>query len=194
MFDIAGLYISNSEDNPRMYQIPYTDSKKSLIAPHGHCILWADEESDKHELHLPFKLPSSGGRLILSAYDRQDSTLLWRDEIVYTPHNDDKSFGRYPDGSDKLHVLHTPTPCGTNTYSSHNSFITNDTVTGYQIEEKLTEIKSTAETSKKIVSIKYYNTKGVEINNIIDENSEKIVIRRTIYSDGTTKSEKTIIK
>ncbi len=192
IFDIAGLYISNSEENPRMYKIPDNDKEKTRIAPHGYCILWADKEPDNRELHLPFKLPSAGGKLILSAYDNSDSTLLWRDEIVYTPHNEDKSFGRYPDGSDKLHIINTPTPGNTNLYSSNNTFVANDTVTGYQIEDIITSVVENPHTTKNILSVTYYNLKGVEISNNFNELLRGIFIRRTIYDDGSVKSEKII--
>ena len=190
IFDIAGLYISNSEENPRMYKLPDNDRNKTRIAPHGYCILWADEKPDNRELHLPFKLPAAGGRVILSAYDDTDSILLWRDEIVYTPHNDDKSFGRYPDGSDQLHVIHTPTPGCTNLYSSNNIFVATDTITGYQIEKNITSIKVTNDTAKEIISVKYYTLKGIEAGSSFDELIQGIYIRRTTYANGSIKTEK----
>ena len=194
VFDISGLYISNSEENPRLYKIPDKLYGKSRITPHGYCILWADEEPDNRELHLPFKLPSAGGRLILSAYDESDSVLLWRDEIVYSAHNDDKSFGRYPDGSDKLHVMHIPTPGNTNLYSSYNTFVTNDTVTGYHIEDIITSVAKNLEETKEVISVTYYNLKGVETSKNFNELTNGIFIRRTIYDDGSVESEKIIKK
>lgn len=190
VFNIAGLYISNDEDNPRLYRIPENYGKKSCIAPHSHCILWADEEPDNRELHLPFKLPSAGGRLILSAYDEGDTLLLWRDEIMYTSHNDDRSFGRYPNGSDKLYELYRPTPGSTNLYSSYNSFICNDTVTGYHINEIITDIKDVPEEFMEIVDVKYYNLSGQFVGSDLDELSQGVYIRRTVYSNNKVKSEK----
>lgn len=190
VFNIAGLYISNTEDNPRLYKIPEDYGKKSCIAPHSHCILWADEEPDNRELHLPFKLPSAGGKLILSAYDEGDTLLLWRDEIVYTSHKDDRSFGRYPNGGDKLYELYRPTPGNTNLYSSYNSFICNDTVTGYHINETITDIKDTTEEIADVVDVKYYNLSGQFVGNNQDELSQGVYIRRTIYSNNKVKSEK----
>lgn len=188
-FDIAGLYISNSEENPKLYRFPTNSRKKTRIAPHGYCILWADEDPDKRELHLPFKLPSSGGKLILSAYDENNGTLLWRDEIVYTPHDNDRSFGRYPDGSNKLHLLHRPTPAGTNLYSSYNKFVANDTVTGYHIDEK-TSIAHPIIDGRTAIRTTYYNLAGHEVKLTYDELPAGIYIRRIVYDNNDVESEK----
>jgi hypothetical protein len=191
--NIAGLYISNSEDNPRMYKIPDNQGKKTRIEPYSHCILWADEEPDNREIHLPFKLPSSGGTLILSAYEG-DSILLWRDQLVYSAHKDDRSFGRYPNGSDKLHELHHPTPGRTNLYSSYNTFICYDTITGYQIDEVMTNIKSADEEVAEIIEVKYYNLSGQYVGNNLEELPQNVYIRRTHYSNNKIKIEKILQK
>ena len=192
IFDLSGLYISNNEENPRLYKIPENLHGKGRIAPHGYCILWADEETDKREFHLPFKLPSAGGRLILSAYDQGDSILLWRDEIEYTAHGDDRSFGRYPDGSDKLHELYRPTPGSINLYSSNNTFLRYDTITGYHLNDVKTSICSTEDEFAEIVETKYYNLSGQFIGNAYDNLPQGIYVRRTIYDNNSVKSEKII--
>lgn len=193
-FNIAGLYISNSEENPRLYRLPDNAPEKTTIAPHGFCILWADEEPDKRQLHLPFKLPSSGGKIILSAYSEQDSTLLWRDELVYTPHADDESFGRQPDGSDRLHLLHRPSPATTNLYSSFNIFQTIDTVTGYQIDEIKTSIKRIEEGSSEVVEVKYYSLAGLFVGNSLEELTTGIYVRHTTFSNNNVKVEKIFVE
>lgn len=189
-FNIAGLYISNNEKNPRLYRIPDKNTAMTRIKPRGYCILWADEESDNRELHLPFKLPSSGGRLILSAYAPDDSTLLWRDEIEYIPHDDDRSFGRYPDGSDKLHTIYHPTPATTNLFSSFNEFETVDTLTGYQLDDVRTSINAANVEQAEIVSVTYYNLSGKEVGNSIDHQPSGIYIRRTLYDNNQVATEK----
>ena len=194
VFNIAGLYISNSEENPRMYKIPDNLGRKTCIAPHGFCILWADEEPVNRDIHLPFKLPSNGGRLILSAYDEGDTLLLWRDEIEYSSHKDDNSFGRYPNGSKKLYTLHCPTPGATNLYSSFNTFLCNDTLTGYHINEIITEIKDINDELVDIVEVKYYNLSGQYVGSDEEELSQGIYIRRTIFSNNKVKSEKILRK
>ena len=190
LFDIAGLYISNSEENPRLYRVPDFSPRLTRIPPHGYIMLWADEEPSKRELHLPFKLPSSGGRLIISAYADDDRTLLWREELVYTSHPDDRTFGRYPDGGERLHIMHRPTPGSTNLYSSYNRFVANDTVTGYHLDD-VTSI-ATVDEDAAIVSERYYSLNGVEMNP--DELSAGIYIRRTLYSNGRVVSRKIIRK
>lgn len=187
--DLAGLYISNSEENPRLYRIPAGRPDLTTLAPYGHVVLWADEEADNRELHLPFKLPSSGGNIILSAYDEANGKLLWRDELVYTPHGDDRTFGRFPDGSNKLYVINRPTPGSTNLYSSNNQFVANDTVTGYHINEINTSIE-TIDKGTEIISTTYYNSNGTIAGYSYDELPSGLYIRRIHYSNGKATSHK----
>ena len=168
VFDITGLYISNSEDNLRLYRIPADRSDATRIAPYGHVVLWADEESGNSDIHLPFKLPSKGGRIILSAYSEDDSTLLWRDEIVYTSHGDDRTFGRFPDGGNKLYELYRPTPGCTNLCNSNNRFVALDTVTGYHIKDAITSVQNVVEDAE-ILSVEYYSSNGTLVGDSYDE-------------------------
>ncbi len=189
-FNIGGLYISNDEKNPRLYRIPNNYPSKTIIKPHGYCILWADEDSNNRELHLPFKLPAAGGRLILSAYAENDSTLLWRDEIEYTSHDDDRSFGRYPDGSDKLHIIYRPTPATTNLFSTNNEFETIDTLTGYQLDDVKTSIENIKDEPAEIVNVTYYNILGNEVGSNIDNLPSGTYIRKTLFDNNKTVTEK----
>ena len=190
VINIAGMYISNSEENPKLHRFPDTYPGMTRIAPHSSIILWADEEPSRRELHLPFKLPSSGGRIILSAYADDDRTLLWRDELVYTSHPDDRTFGRYPDGGERLYIMHRPTPGSTNLYSSYNKFVVSDTVTGYHLSD-VTSIASVEEGAV-VISEKYYNLEGKEVS--YDELPCGVYIRRTLYEDGRVVSGKFIKK
>ncbi len=194
VFDIAGLYISNKEDNPRMYKIPGTLRGKTKIAPYGHCILWADEEPDNRELHLPFKLSANGGKLILSAYDESDSILLWREKLEFTPHSNDQSFGRYPNGSEKLYLMRCPTPASTNLYSSYNSFVMVDTASSYNSEFTKTDIDDINESNATIIEVKYYSLSGKFAGNSLNELPKGIYIRRTTYDNNHVKAEKIIKK
>ena len=185
VFDIAGLYISNSEDNLRLYRIPADQSDATRIAPYGHVVLWADEESGNSDIHLPFKLPSKGGSIILSAYAEDDSTLLWRDEIVYTPHGDDRTFGRFPDGGNKLYELYRPTPGNTNLGNSNNLYVALDTVTGYHIKDAITSVSNVIEDAE-ILSVEYYSSNGTLVGGSYDELPTGVYICRTRYTNGKT--------
>lgn len=117
---IAGLYISREPDNPTQYQIPDSPEGETLIPPYGYRILWADKQEDKHQLHLPFKLAGEGGTLTLTCM-KKDATgsesKLWSDELTYVRHSSDHTFGRYPDGSDSLYILHRTSFAAPNIFS-----------------------------------------------------------------------------
>ena len=185
VIDIAGLYISNSEYVPRLYRLPADRPDVTKIAPDGHVVLWADEDPCNRDIHLPFKLSSKGGNIILSAYAEDDSTLLWRDEIVYTPHGDDRTFGRFPDGGNKLYELYRPTPGNTNLCNSNNRFVALDTVTGYHIKEVITSNERVLPDAE-ILSVEYYSSNGILVGESYEELPTGVYICRTRYTNGKT--------
>lgn len=114
---IAGLYITDDIDNPRYYQIP-DEGELSVIPPYGYRILWADKLMSFSELHLPFKLSSSGEFLMLSCYD--GDTQLWADSMHVGFIGENTSYGRYPNGADDLYVMNRMTFADANFYSPYN--------------------------------------------------------------------------
>lgn len=115
---IAGLYITDDMNNPQYYRIP-DEGDLSVIPPHGYRILWADKLMSFSELHLPFKLSSSGESLMLSCYDAQGNH-VWADSIHVGDIGKNISYGRYPNGSDDLYVMNRMTFGDANFYSPYN--------------------------------------------------------------------------
>ena len=115
---IAGLYVTNDLSNPRYYRIP-DEGELSVIPPHGYRILWADKLMSFAELHLPFKLSSTGEALMLSCYDNQGN-LVWSDSLYVGEIGKNVSYGRYPNGADDLYVMNRMTFSDANFYSPYN--------------------------------------------------------------------------
>lgn len=135
---IAGLYISREPENPKQYQIPATPDKETIIPPYGYRILWADKMDDINQLHLPFKLAAEGGTLTLTCMKKDaggNETKLWSDQLTYTPHTDDHTFGRYPDGSDSLFIMYRTSLAASNIFSFYSISVPNEVGPPVSIEE-----------------------------------------------------------
>ncbi len=140
---IAGLYISREPENPKYYQIPEGPESETLIPPFGFRVLWADREEDNTQLHLPFKLAGEGGTLTLTSFTTDASgneIVEWSDQLTYTRHSSDHTFGRYPDGSEDLYIMHRTSFAAPNIFSFLSEYVTDGTsieeiTTGSGLEE-----------------------------------------------------------
>jgi len=102
--NIGGLYITDDEDEPGKWQIPF-DSLITRMLPGSYLILWADSDTADGLLHLNFKLSGSGESVILSS----DSQIVI-DQIDFGEQTADISFGRKPDGGAEWVYFSQPTP------------------------------------------------------------------------------------
>ena len=106
--DISGWFIQLDEDS---WQIP-VDAVGSEIASGSFMIFWADEDDDFPHLGEELTLNSYGGTIAL--YESDGTTMV--DSIGYTEQDDEKSWGRFPDGSD-IWKYTTPTQGAANEYT-----------------------------------------------------------------------------
>jgi hypothetical protein len=98
--DIAGMYLSDKEDNPRKWAFP----KGTIIAPRGYIIVWADEdEGDQPGLHANFRLSRDGETLLLVDADERGNRVL--DSIEFGAQAPNVSLGRFPDGTGDFRSL-----------------------------------------------------------------------------------------
>ncbi len=113
--DLNGWYLSDHSEDPYRYQISNLDSGISTIVPsHGFKVIWCDKEEEESQLHVPFKLASEGGIVMLTSPDQS-----YTNSLNYTLHNGDMSVGRYPNGSDKVYLMARPSICKSNIHSSY---------------------------------------------------------------------------
>ena len=112
--DVAGMYLSDNLSKLTKYQIPNRNDINTVIAPYGHLIVWADKLVTMTQLHASFKLADEGGHIILTAADKS-----WSDILYYEPHLGTESVGLYPDGSNDVYVMNTPTIATPNTINSY---------------------------------------------------------------------------
>ncbi len=122
--DVEGMYLSNDQNDPLLYQITKGESNASTIIPaHGYLIIWCDKAVSANELHAPFKISmaNGNGQISLTAKDQ-----TWKNTLKYVVHNGDETVGRYPDGSNNVYLMNIPTINQTNIYTSYFSQLEQD--------------------------------------------------------------------
>ncbi|GEM_PF-356046 len=99
--NVGGMYLSDDPTNPDVWQFP----PNTIIEPKGFLLIWADNSSNRPDLHASFRLNATGEAICLFAADKE--TLI--DSILFDKQKADISYGRLPDGSSNWSYL-TPTP------------------------------------------------------------------------------------
>ena len=110
--NIAGWYLSDTPGNPRLTQIPTTDSTKTAIPPGGFLVIWCDDAPHQGVLHVNFKL-SKDGETVSLAVDDKFGNLHIIDTVVFPFMEQNLSYSRVPDGSNNWNIQ-IMTPGGTN--------------------------------------------------------------------------------
>ena len=116
--DVEGMFLSDNLNKPTKYQISGDGWVNTIIEPYSHLIIWADKLSTFDQLHAPFKLAAEGGYICLTSSDR-----TWSDILYYEPHLGTESVGLYPDGSNEVYVMTTPTIAQPNTINSYAAWL-----------------------------------------------------------------------
>ncbi|QDV70711.1 Inner spore coat protein H [Rosistilla carotiformis] len=104
--DLSGFYLTDDASEPTQWQFP----TGSTIDAGGYLVIWADEDTDQGDDHASFKLSSGGEAIWL--YNVDGVSIV--DTVTFGEQTTDVSYGRYPDGSDTLVSMSTPTPGATN--------------------------------------------------------------------------------
>jgi len=106
--DLAGLYLSDDENDPYKFQFPLGFSE-TIIPANGFILAWADDSTEAGPLHLNFKISSSGEKI--GIYGMANQTVIL-DTITVPALLDDESFGLTTDGGDSrvLFLASTTTP------------------------------------------------------------------------------------
>lgn len=116
--DVAGMYLSDNLNKPTKYQIGRDSEANTVIAPHSYLIIWADKLNALTQLHTSFKLAAEGGYVTLTSADQS-----WSDVLYYEPHLGTESVGLYPDGSNDVYIMSTPTIAQANTINSYAAWL-----------------------------------------------------------------------
>lgn len=120
--NLAGCFLTNDKNNPKMYMIPKGDVL-TKIPPYQHTLFWADNEKDRGTFHLNFTLDPNKDNYI-ALYDADGTTLI--DEIVVPAgQKADISYGLDLDGKGKWTTLTKVTPSTNNVTLDSNAKVEN---------------------------------------------------------------------
>ncbi|AHM63562.1 hypothetical protein D770_26595 [Flammeovirgaceae bacterium 311] len=103
--NLAGMYISDNQNNPFKYKIPADNSAVTTIPAGGFLVIWADEQAQQGPLHANFKLAADGEDIGLYYIDGRTI-----DELTYGTQAVDVSRGRMPDGGTTWSNFTDPSP------------------------------------------------------------------------------------
>lgn len=184
--DIAGMYLSDDADNPKKYQIP-SGVINTIIQPHSHLVIWADEKEGVSQLHANFKLGNNDGeKVILTS---EDGT--WKDVLTYTTHTGVQSVGLYPDGSNKVYVMDTPTIGKCNTIDSYAEFYATYIP---EIEEPDVIAEVSTDKPSGVIAEQYYNISGAYLGGSRSSLASGIYIVKYTLADGKSETKKFVVK
>ena len=116
--DVAGMYLSDNLNKPTKFQIAHNEDINTIVEPYSYLVIWADKLTNLNQLHAPFKLAAEGGYIMLTSEDK-----TWSDALYYEPHLGTESVGLYPDGSNEVYVMNTPTIAKANTINSYATWL-----------------------------------------------------------------------
>lgn len=112
--DLAGLYLTDDLDNPRLWQIPAGRPSLTTVASGGYVLIWADKGTTGSKLHAGLELGSGGDTIAL--FDKDGVTLI--DSIKFPRQRADISYGRDPDAGSQWRYFAPATPgCATSVRS-----------------------------------------------------------------------------
>ncbi len=116
--DLAGMFLSDNENNPGKYVITGgNDSVSTIIPAYGYKVIWCDNMEPTSQLHARFKLSNEDGqRVVLTGSD-----MTWADTLIYCTHDGTETVGRFPDGSEKVYLMTRPTISTSNQMNSYTT-------------------------------------------------------------------------
>lgn len=103
--NLAGLYLTDNMDKPFKSQIPYGYNETKL-KPGDRFVFWADGKSFRGVHHVDFKLSNSDAESEIYLFSPCDK-LNPIDLVVYSPMEQNASYGREDDNSDNWVTYHS---------------------------------------------------------------------------------------
>jgi len=113
--DVGGMYLTDDLTEPNKWRFPENNPSATTIPACGYLLIWIDNHIADSGLHANFKLDAGGEELGLfdsSATGTDGSSLI--DSITFDEQTVDVSYGRYPDATDNMRFMASPTPGAAN--------------------------------------------------------------------------------
>jgi len=111
---LGGLYFTDNLNNPTKHKIPASMKNSPLLLSRGFTFFWADADAAAGADHLNFKLDADKEEIGLFRIIHPDTLLI--DSLLFSNQVPDRSYGRFPDGSEILQEFDIPTPGESNVF------------------------------------------------------------------------------
>ncbi|MCB2154343.1 CotH kinase family protein [bacterium] len=105
---VGGMHLSDDVTSPTKWTLP----AGAVIPARGYYLVWADNQPEQGVNHANYKLNLQGGTVGL--FDTTENGRVLIDYLTYPDLITDRSFGRFPDGSDDTMIFETVTPSAQN--------------------------------------------------------------------------------
>ena len=178
--DVQGMTLtafSRGTDKEKQCVLSAPAGVNSVIAPHGHLVVWCDGYEPLSEMHVPFKLDVDSGMVVLTA---ADST--WADTLCYVPHDKRASVGLYPDGGTQCYTFALPSIDAPNRITSY--------AVGYDAVALLDELRTAVDATeifpddRSAAPAGVYDLMGRRIAECADEETLRSLERGTYIVNG----------
>jgi len=133
---LNNYFITNDESNLEKFMFT---TQADTIPPFGYSIVWCSAKTPRGGMHTNFKLEKENGKIILAQQTETGTQVV--DSMTYYQHTKRTSFGRCPDGSDKLMWLDQPT------FKKHNLSSTYNQLSFVQKYDMVSESKTVETTA-----------------------------------------------
>ena len=177
--DIAGMYLSDDAANPKKYRIEANSDINTVIPPHGHLVVWADQLDPIRHVHASFKLSNKDGESVtITAADES-----WSNTLTYQAHGGEESVGRYPDAGKRIYRMIRPTIGSQNTLTLAAQWLS-----GEDTDYDPSAIDQPGQGSAAVVRTDYYTVDGIRLS----QPRKGIVILRQTLANGKVVSKKVV--
>lgn len=195
--NVAGLYVSDDLDDPQKYQIPESSTLSTIIPPHGHLVIWADDLEAATQLHVPFKLGNKGDDALMiysseefvqnnaAYFEAHPNMAKFADAMRYVPHAGDQSVGRYPDGSNEFYCFTHPTIGKQNALVTADSSLGIDTGIIIDDDPEIVNVEQIVTEGMTSAPVGYYNLSGTFLGH--DAHGLRAGLYIVRRADGTTR-------
>lgn len=161
--NLSGLYLSDNIAEPLKWKFPYG----TILDSDDYLIIWADEDSIQFGLHSNFKLPKSGGQIVLS---NSDGTTI--DQVDYPEQTTNIAYARIPNGTGSF-VKQLGTHAYNNEIISSNNEINSLAANIYPIPVN-TEINIELSSSSSAMKVRLFSLDG------------RVLLDRQLFGHQTT--------
>ncbi len=192
--DLAGLYLSDDENDPYKFQFPVGFSE-TIVPANGFILAWADDSTEAGPMHLNFKISSSGEKIGIYGMANQAVII---DTITVPALLDDESFGLLTDGGDArvLFLASTTTPGLSNLQSGILETSSTSGILLFPIPAS--EYLTCVNNQNSNCEIELFSVSGVKISDFNLQGNQTSTVNTSILASGVyflvSRSESSIVR